>query len=258
MTMNKGYQDLADLYDELQRGLDAVAWADYIHQLDQLFSRRKAGDGQDGRPILVDLGCGTGLFCHEMEKRGYDTIGIDASPAMLDRARGRSQGGSLFLQQDISRFELFGTADLIVCLLDTLNHLVRPSQAERLFTLCANYLNPGGLMIFDAASRQHLERTLGNRCFYQDDDNYTLLWQNRFKPASGISRSDILLFRRFPDGSYRRSETEIVERHYGPKQISGWIRSAGLELAAHSGQVSVKPPAGQSERRFYIVRKPEV
>jgi SAM-dependent methyltransferase len=255
--MLTAYQDLADIYDELQQGLDIKAWSDYIVQADRLYSRRQShGDGKDGRPLLVDLGCGTGSFCLEMVKRGYDPVGIDASPAMLDVARRKDGDTCLFLQQDISRFELYGTADLIVCLLDTVNHLVRPGQAARIFSLCANYLNPGGLFIFDTASRMHLEKTLGRQCYYQDTEDYTLLWQNHYRPENDISRSELLLFRRCGDGSYRRSETAIAERYYSPVQIRRWIRDAGLELAETGGQPPLKPPAGQKERRFYIVRKP--
>jgi SAM-dependent methyltransferase len=255
--MTAAYNNLADVYDLLQQELDCPAWADYIQALEGRFSlRKRPGDGRDGRPLLLDLGCGTGRFCREMASRGYDPIGIDESPAMLDRARREDQGECLFLQQDISRFELYGTVDLIVCLLDTVNHLLRPAQAARLCKLCANYLNPGALFIFDTISQHHLGRTLGQSCFINDTDDFTLLWQSSFRPQSGLSRASLLLFSREADGRYRRSETEIRERYYGPREVSGWLRQAGLELVAQSGRLDLKPPAGPSERRFYIARRP--
>jgi SAM-dependent methyltransferase len=255
--MQPGYQNIAAIYDLLQRDVDYGDWADYIQWLDAGFSRRqRPGDGRDGRPILLDLGCGTGCFCQEMAKRGYDPIGIDTSAAMLDQARQKDTGSSLFLQQDISRFELFGTVDLAVCLLDTLNHLIRPAEAARLFRLCANYLNPGALLIFDTASKTHLRRTLGRQCFFHDAADFTLLWQNSYRESSGISRSEILLFSRENDDCYRRSETTIVERYYSPAQISAWLREAGLELVARSGRLDMPPPASAAVRRFYIARRP--
>jgi 2-polyprenyl-3-methyl-5-hydroxy-6-metoxy-1,4-benzoquinol methylase len=255
--VSTAYNNLADIYDLLQQDLDCPAWADYIQALEARFSRRgRPGDGRDGRPLLVDLGCGTGRFCHEMARRGYDPIGIDESPAMLDRARRADPDECLFLQQDISRFELYGTVDLIVCLLDTVNHLMKPGQAARLCKLCANYLNPGALFIFDTISRSHLSRTLGQACFFNDSEDYTLLWQSSFRPQNSVSKASLLLFSREADGRYRRSDTEIRERYYSPGEVRGWLRQAGLELVAQSGRLDIPPPAGPAERRFYVARRP--
>ena len=265
--MEQTYQHLAPIYDQLQQGIDLPAWADYIQSLETAFSLRQgSGDGQDGRPLLLDLGCGTGSFCLEMARRGFDPIGIDASALMLDQARQKASQAAaespvkplpvLFLQQDISRFELFGTVDLIVCLLDTINHLLRPSQVQRLFRLCANYLNPGGLFIFDLASRRHLAHTLGNQLFYQDNDHFTLLWQNSYRATSGISRSELTLFSRLADGRYERHDETIVEKYYEPSRIRQWLQTAGLEAAAHFGELKLKQPARSDERHFYIARRP--
>lgn len=264
--IRQDYQHLAPVYDQLQQDIDQQAWADYIQGLEAQYSRRGGlGDGQAGRPLLLDLGCGTGSFCLEMAKRGYDPIGIDASDAMLDQARRKAGEAAvanpgvpapLFLQQDICKFELYGTVDLIVCLLDTLNHILRPEQAGRVFKLCANYLNPGGLLIFDLASRRHLSRTLGQQLFYQDSEEHTLFWQNSFRPGSGISRSVLTLFSRQRDGRYDRQDETIVEKYYDSRQVRQWVREAGLELAAYLGDLSERPAAPADERHFYVVRRP--
>jgi len=190
------YQNLAMIYDQLQQEIDLAAWADYVQVLETRYSRRDSpGDGQDGRPLLLDLGCGTGSFCLEMARRGYDPIGIDAAGAMLEQARlkAAAQPGPvscLFLQQDISRFELYGTVDLMVCLLDTINHLLTPRQVRRLFALCANYLNPGGLLIFDVASRRHLAKTLGSSFFTRTRRNTRCSGRTAIaSPAGSAGRS---------------------------------------------------------------------
>ena len=261
--MKVAYRYLASIYDELQQGIDPVAWADHILMLEKLYSQRQgSGDGCDGRPILLDLGCGTGSICLEMSRRGYDPIGIDISDTMLDAARRKaactdsSGTGCLFLQQDISRFELYGTVDLIVCLLDTVNHLIRPAQVRRLFGLCANYLNPGSLLIFDLATYKHLSRTLGSQIFFQDSPDYTLFWQNSFRPSSGISRSEMTLFSRRDDGAFNREDETIVEKYYSNADVRSWLAEKGLELIAIHGGLSLKSPAAGDERHFYVARKP--
>jgi len=258
------YASLAEVYDQIQN-TDHAAWADYISLLDRQHSRRAGkGDGRDGRPILLDLGCGTGGFCLEMAGRGYDPIGIDASPAMLSRARDglQEQSGSaagspacLYLQQDISRFELYGTVDLIVCLMDTLNHLVRKDQVRRLFRLCGHYLNPGGIMVFDLISWRHLSQTLGNNLFYYDQPDFTLFWQNHFDRAGKNSCAELILFQAGPDRSYRRTDECIRERYYDRSDVAALIRQTPLDLVMQLGDRRQDRPRPTDERTFYVLRK---
>ncbi len=255
----QNYDSLASAYDHLQQAIDPVAWADYIELLQRKYGGRTKGDGLDGCPILVDLGCGTGSFCIEMEKRGYDPIGIDTSPGMLELARAKADSAgakrSLFLQQDIARFELFGTVDLIVCLLDTLNHLLKRTDVARLFRLCANYLNLGGLFVFDVLTPDYFSRRLGDNVFYDDNPEQTMLWQNNFNPRSGISRSEILLFTRTKDNCYERSEAVIRERLYPRSTLKEYANTAGLSLLAVHGELTETAAKRYDNRHFYICRR---
>jgi len=257
--MSDGYELLASHYDVLQQAVDYPAWADFVIQLDRRYHQRTgSGDGREGRPILLDLGCGTGTFALQMEQHGYDVIGIDDSAAMLQAAREKAQdsgSSALFLQQDISRFELFGTVDLATCLLDTLNHLVQPEAVRRVFHLLANYLNPGALFVADVGTRRHFAQTRGNRTIVQDHENLTLVWQNHYRPQSQISRASLTWFARTEDGCFERFDEEVVERYYDHAFLQNAARSAGLECVARTGELTLAPVRGTSERQFYIFRR---
>jgi len=74
-------------------------------------------------------------------------IGIDLSPDMLDCAKKKSEGRDiLYLNQDMSNFELYGTVDAIVCLMDSINYLLYVKDVKRLVKLVKNYLNPEGFL----------------------------------------------------------------------------------------------------------------
>ena len=263
--MPEMYQSLAGLYDRIQ-DIDTAAWADYIQVLDQTYrtAAKKNGDGQGSKPLLLDLGCGTGSFCLEMQARGYDPIGIDRSAEMLDQARTKMNllaepaetEPCLFIQQDISRFELYGTVDLAVCLLDTINHLTRSDQVRRFFRLCRNYLNPGCLLIFDLATHRHLSRSLGGQLFFYDYPEYTVFWQNEYIRKRLLSRSELTLFLRRADDSYLRTDELIEERYYDRWQIGKWAAEAGLELVARLGELSPGKPTRTDERIFVVLRRP--
>ncbi len=280
------YNPLASVYDLIQKEYQPERWADYIAAINQRFGRGHTdGDGQDGKPLMADLGCGTGRFCMAMAERGYDTIGIDLSPAMLEKAQQTwltekkpvcpsDCADPLFIRQDITRFELFGTVDLMVSLLDTLNHITYKPDLKRLFRLSANYLNPGGLFIFDLATEHHLHRVLGNQVFYDDQQSYTLLWQNTYLKHRKVSISDLVLFTadqemetyRDQKGTpvpadsdtpprYTRHELQIIERYYSRQDIETIIEPLPLTLIACYNPFSTKKAEKNAQRHFYVLQR---
>lgn len=51
---------------------------------------------------MIDIGCGTGAFCAELNKRGYRVTGIDSSPKMIEVARKKQKAGDVkFIKADI-------------------------------------------------------------------------------------------------------------------------------------------------------------
>lgn len=252
------YDDLAEIYDHFQREIDPVKWADYLDKIIRRYGPGK-GDGKNGRLLLCDLGCGTASVSIEMNRRGYDVIGIDESMQMLEKAREKSKAADadiLFLCQDITQFELFGTVDVFLCLLDTVNHLTRKSALQNMLSQFKNYLNPGGLFIFDAATPAHLQKTLGNHFFYTVEEDYALLWENRFSARTRVSTSDLTLFRKTDKDVYHRFDGQIKERVYTEAEIHESLEQAGMKPIARYGELSFEEPADQETREFYIAVRP--
>lgn len=109
-------------------------------------------DGLVGSPQrrteAVDVACGTGRLTARLVARGYSVTGIDASPAMLDVARGRRLPGADFLEGSFADLPVAtDSADLAVCGL-ALTHVVdlRPAFAE-----FARVLRPGGQLVISDA-----------------------------------------------------------------------------------------------------------
>lgn len=260
------YDQIANWYDRLQSSVDHEAWADFLTMLDQRHGRQsRAGDGQDGKPLMLDLGCGTGRNAFAMEARGYDVIGIDRSEMMLVAAREEAadtDSNALFLHQDICGFELYGTVDLAVCLLDTVNHITRKDQLRKLFSLCVNYLNQDCLLIIDIGTEKHFARTLGNNVFYQDiagspeEPAFTMLWQNHWQQNRGISISEITVFAETDSGLYERYDDVIREKYYDWQLIRDLAEAEGLKLVARYGELADRRPNVHDERAFLVFVQP--
>ena len=260
------YDALAPVYDLLQEDVDPSLWAEFIHASALRHGRilPGKGDGEGGRLLALDLGCGTGAIAVELVVRGYDVIGIDRSEDMLGQARekaallgiGHGAGGLALIRQDISAFELFGTVDLAVCLMDTLNHLSTALQVRRMFRLCHHYLNHGGLFLFDIATPRHFSETLGNQVFYDLSRDVSMIWKNTYDPGRQSSRAEIAVFLQGDDRRYERVDAVVREKAYPVAAVRGWLEKAGFKIEAEYGGIDCGPVTENAERVFFAAVKP--
>jgi len=254
------YDSLARIYDRLQASDAAERLAAHAADLVASFCRPASGrgDGRDGRLLLLDLGCGTGSFCRHMAATGFDVIGIDASEGMLHQATETVAADGpdiLYLRQDITRFELFGTVDAICCLTDSVNHVTDQASLRRMLRLCRQYLNLGGVLVFDVATRRHFARRLGDRLLYEVSYDAVLLWKNRFSEATGRNVADIVLFSRESDGTWSRGDECIRERAYDRRTLSAMLKEAGFDRTQVLDAFRLGPPGPAAERLFYVATR---
>lgn len=126
------------------------------------------------RPIL-EVGCGGGLICEELARRGANMVGIDPSQAALQTAREHANQNNLAecITYEQGYAEALPYADnsfaAIVCL-DVLEHVkdLRATIAE-----IARVLAPGGTFIFDTINRTLLARII-------------LIWYGEHFPSGGL------------------------------------------------------------------------
>lgn len=243
------YGDFAYYYDRFMTDINYGKWADYIIEI---FKRNKLGP-----ELITDLGCGTGSFCIEMARRGYEMIGIDLSAEMLSCARQKAlEAGAdiLFLNQDMTSFELYGTVDAITCLMDSVNYVTYKNDLKRLFKLVANYLNPGGLFVFDINSPYKFENILSDNVFCETDPEASYIWQNSYDKANKLCRFDLVFFVR--EGElYKRFDEVHYERSYTIGELTGMLADAHLTLCCVYGELSFRKPWEKCQRFFFVCKK---
>ena len=166
-----------------------------------------------------------------MAKRGYDMTGIDISADMLSIAKQKADSAGadiLFLDQDMTSFELYGTMGAITCLVDSINYITYKNDMKRMFRLVNNYLDPGGLFVFDVNSPYKFEKILSSNVFCETGD-ISYIWQNSFDRRSGLCRFDLTFF--VKEGEYyRRFDETHYERSYGTDELARMLRAAGLTV----------------------------
>ncbi len=246
------YDILAPVYDAFNGDIDYEPWADYIEKLFKKYGRRKTNS-------ILDLGCGTGKMTLALARRGYDMIGVDLSEEML--ARGRENAAAerlereiLWLCQDMTAFELYGTVDAVICCLDGVNHLQTPADLKKMLRLAFNYLEADGLLLFDVNTLYKFRAVYGDRTYVFDEEDSFCTWQNDYNEKSKLCDFYITLFRRLPDGTYAREDDWQRERYYPIASLQKLLAECGFELLEAVGNFEGETLKDADERCYIAAR----
>lgn len=242
------YDAFASAYDVLNTEIDYAQMAERICAAFDSYGVQKGA-------LVLDLGCGTGTLTRLLSQRGYDMIGIDASGEMLSLAGEKPADGILYLQQDITDFELYGTVSAIVSTTDTLNHITDADGLCRVFSLAHNYLDPDGLLIFDLNSRLKFETVYGTRDYVLEDEGVFLAWQNEYDPSDMTADFRITLFEESQDGRWVRSDSEFSERCYEVEQIRRMLDGNGFDVMTVGDSYGGGVADGNTMRLLFIARR---
>jgi len=240
------YESLAAVYDRLNGDVPYAAIADFY----------EAAFGRAGiRPELVlDLGCGTGSMTLELARRGYDMIGVDGSSDMLSRAYERKAqaglDGVLLLCQDMRAFELYGTVGAVVSTLDCVNYLTEEGDLDKCFSLVHNYLDPGGLFVFDVNTPYKFRHVFGDNAYILEEEDCFCAWQNDFDEEAGLCRFDLSVFRAGEDKRYTRADETQTERCYTREELTAALEKAGFDNIAFYGDLGFGAPQETTERWY--------
>ena len=251
--MLDGYAALAPVYDRLNRDVDYAAWAAFVTEN---FRRFSALPGEPS--LLLDLGCGTGSMTLALAEEGYDMTGLDLSVEMLSEAdsRAREAGKNiLFLQGDMTDFELYGTVDGIVCCLDGINHLTDRESLRACFFMVSRYLNPGGLFLFDVNTPYKFKTQYADNDYLLEEDGAVCCWSNRLNKKGDICDFILTVFEEQPDGLYKRTDGITRERCWGRKALQNAAKEAGLEVLTVTDSFDFTEPAEDALRWYFTCRK---
>src|SRR5207249_2778368 len=88
----------------------------------------------------------------------YEVTGVDLSEEMLGVARKKVRGVRLF-QGDMRKVALGEQFDAVLCVYDSINHLVRFRDWEAVFRRAREHLVDGGVLLFDINTEHRLARS---------------------------------------------------------------------------------------------------
>jgi len=243
---------LARCYDIFTKNMDYKKRTEYLCAL---LSRAGASPGD----LVLDLACGTGAYTCALLQRGFDVVGVDAGPEMLQIALEKAQAlglaPPLLLCQRLEALDLYGTARAAVCLTDSLNHLAEPALVRRFFQRLALFLEPGAPFVFDVNTPYKHEHVLARNAFVYEDEGVFCAWQNHWLPARRTTQIDLDIFTETGSGDYARTQEHFAERAYAPAELTAWLDKAGFTVEHIYEELTERPPRETAERIFFVCRK---
>ena len=241
------YTSFAQVYDLFMDNVPYEQWGAF---LSELFKEHGVENG-----LLLDLGCGTGKLTRFLSEKGYDMIGVDYSYEMLDIAKEQSEDKILYLLQDMRGFELYGTVRGIYSACDCVNYILEEEDLREVFALANNYLDPGGLFVFDINTPYKYYELLGENTFAENREEGSFIWENYFDEEEGINEYDLTLYIKDGDGRFQRFEETHFQRCYELETIQRLLEEAGLEFVGMYDAYTKEPVSEESEKVLFVARE---
>jgi SAM-dependent methyltransferase len=183
---------------------------------------------------VLELACGTGAvlqhFVHD-----FKASGLDLSTGMLAIARRRLPKTPLY-QQDMTRFAVPGEYDAILCVYDSINHLAKFKDWQKVFALAKHHLTQKGVFIFDVNTEYKLKSLAESPTwFYPFNKNY--LAMSVTMKRRNLTNWNIKVFENVGRNNFRFYEENIQEKAFSARRIK-------LALKPHFKQVVALDPEG--------------
>jgi SAM-dependent methyltransferase len=239
-----GYQRFAPFYDEVMDDPSPRA-SRVIDAIDRY---------RTGAASLLELGCGTGSLLARLTDVPT-LVGLDRSPEMLAVAGGKVPRAEL-VQGDLSSFSLGRRFDVVICVFDTLNHLLTFGAWRSAFDAAREHLAEDGLFIFDVNTVGELRR-LGEDppAVYDFARGVAIIDVAVAQDGedSLMSQWDIRIFEDLGDCRYRLHHEQIGELGVRIARLRSAIETRFdlLELSDERGG-----PAGDESIKAHFVLRP--
>lgn len=256
------YAQFAYHYDRLMSDMPYPSWLSFLRQcwLQYDVSPR----------TLVDLGCGTGSLSIPLAQDGLQVTGLDISTDMLAVAQykteelrklsGFAKGGTVqWIEQDMSEWELSNSVDCAISFCDCLNYLTEEDEVRLTFKRTFAGLTTGGLFIFDVHAPQQLVGYAESQPFIMDEEDISYIWTCEYDEARMEIEHHLSIFDlQDVKGTqlYRKIEEIHIQRAYPHQWIEEQLVASGFEILSVSADFTFDLPTEQSERLFFVARRP--
>lgn len=212
---------------------------------------------ETGGPVL-DVGCGTGMLVRAIVQTGIDAVGLDVTPAMIERARKLSDEAGLDIEwviADARTMELGRKFKLIYMTGHAFQHLLSDEDIHAFFERAREHLLDDGTLAFE--TRNFAAKTFGGseepRLWKTIEDSQgrqvDLLIGSTYDPETGV---EVLIGERFVRENGERTRETSSLRYVELDQLSAMLGEHGFEVVEQYGNWQ-KGPVAEDQPEYILI-----
>jgi SAM-dependent methyltransferase len=263
------YDSFSDDYDRFVNWNERLAFElpFFTKQLAAL--QPEAGQAQAGQSRLrvLDSACGTGMHAIALARQGYAACGADLSGGMVARSRANAASAGVdtpFFEAGFGQLaETLTSAallpcDALLCLGNSLPHILSPEVLQASLRDFAACLRPGGLLViqnrnFDAVL-VHRERWMEPQSAREGDGEWLFLRFYDYRP-DGCIDFNIVTLKRTGAGSWKQSITTTALYPLRQAELLPALDAAGFTDLTCYGSLNGAPYDPQSSGNLVVTAR---
>ncbi len=208
----------------------------------ELLSRLKERGIEDG--LIVDLGCGSGRTARVLNDAGYDVLGVDISPEMIELAK-ETAPASTFVCASLFDVEIPDCV-AVTAIGEAVNYAFDDRTSVNEVTYLVERIHealvPGGHVMLDVAGPDRVPEGGASEARF-DGPDWTLFVRTNGSDDRSVLTRDITVFRKAGE-LWRRTDEHHEQRLYAPETVTERLLFAGFDVVVLSGYDDLTFPQG--------------
>jgi SAM-dependent methyltransferase len=239
-----------DWYVEAFANTADMAWTDRTEAEVERAMRMLRPEG--GERVL-DLACGSGRHSLELKRQGFEVVGADISPELLEIARRDADREGLdvsFVEADLRDLDFDAEFDIVLSLNDgAIGYLETEEENLRTFDVISRSLRSGGQHLMQLPNVLYAREHLPQKSWISGSSMIELVehrWNRRDKYMEGA-----MIPIRFGEVLDELKPIEFRQRLYTVEELTEIMSSVGMELVrAFHGNGKVREPTAKQFEIF--------
>jgi SAM-dependent methyltransferase len=211
-----------------------------------------------GDERVLDMACGSGRHSLELRRRGFEVVGADISPDLIEIARRDAAEANLdvdFVLADLRDLEFDSEFDLVLNLNDgAIGYLESDEENLRTFEVISRALRPGGRNLIQLPNVLYAKERLPQRSWIPATDMIELVEHRWNKKARRLEGK--MVAARLGEVLDNLNGIEFSQRLYTVDELREIYASVGMELlTVYHGSGRPREPKPSQFEIFVEARK---
>jgi SAM-dependent methyltransferase len=244
-----------DWYETAFADTADMAWTDRTEpEINRALNMLRPPDGAR----VLDLACGSGRHSLELRRRGFEVVGADISPELLEIARRDATGQGLeaeFVEADLRELDFDAEFDVVLSLNDgAIGYFESDEENLRSFDVIARALKPGGQHLMQLPNVLYAQKHLPQKSWIAGEAMIELV-EHRWNKSNRYMEGAMIPVR-FGEVLDGLKPIQFRQRLYTVDELRQILANVGLTLeTTFHGNGRPKPPKDSQFEVFVASRK---